>query len=470
MRKHSGLLLLLVLMVLTGIMLGRHDTAEASVQTKIEELKITKVNDIEVYNLYDINNITIDNSLYPYYETKVYKFTLEHDGFVKMILTADKLTKNTYTNSKHTEQEPLISATVYRDDKLIFEVIPTITAKGSISSSKAPVNGETKTKVALDRGTYYVAIKTDRLQPNSNTSTFVKGQAEFILYYQPVESDEIFRPSSVGNENLAEPGKAVQGLLTVANPRDYYRFKIKERSLVDITYMYESSNKAKFVLYGQDREAVLTKQFNGNNVKNIEERLLEAGEYYISLETLSFGDGGRTIIEVNSIPYPLELRQIGRSKNSYIRVDTIEVPKEVRYIRGKLSQRDINNSKWRTAELITDTLQFGINKTGYYSVRVMDDFGNMFIQTISVISCDSIAPTKPKIKNYLVGSYEVTGTAEADALVTIMYNNRPYTCDADSKGNYSCILPSPLVKGAKIEVYATDISGNVGKRTVVEVK
>lgn len=470
MRKYFRIPLLLILVAVIGIMLEGRDTAKASVQTKIDELKITEVNDIEVYNLYDINNIAIDNSLYPYYETRIYKFILEDDGFVKMILTADKLTKNTYTNSKHSEQEPIISATVYRDDKLIFEAIPTITARGSINTTKAPVNGNTKTKVALDKGTYYVAIRTDKLQTNHNTSTFVKGQAEFILYYQPVISDETFRPSSVGNENPIKLEKAVQGLLTVANPRDYYKFEIKERSLINIAYMYESSNKAKIILYGQDREARLTKQFNGNNVKNQEELLLEAGKYYISLETLTVGDGGRTSIEVSSIPYPLELKQVGRTKNSYIRVDTIEVPKEVRYLKGKLSQRDINNSKWRTAELITDTLQFGVNKTGYYSVRVSDDAGNMFIESISVTACDSAAPKKPKIKGYVVGGFEVTGTAEADSVVTVVLNNRPYSCDADSKGNYSCILPSRLAKGAKVEVYATDISGNVSKSAVVEVK
>ena len=470
MRKYKNILLLLLLIVLAGIVFGGKDTAKAYVQTKIDELKITKVSDIEVYNLYDINNITIDNSFYPYLDTRIFKFTLEEDGFVKMLLTADKLTKNTYSNSKHTVQEPLVSATVYRDEKLIFEVIPTITAKGSTNTAKAPVNGETKAKVALDRGTYYVAIRTDKMQQSANTSTFVKGEAGFILYYQPVESDEIFRPSSVGNENPIKSEKAVQGLLTVANPRDYYMFEIKERSLVDITYMYESSNKAKFVLYGKDREAIITKQFSGNNVKYLEERLLDVGKYYLSLETLSVGDGGRTSIEISSIPYPLNLRQVNRTKNSYIKVDTIEVPKEVRYIRGKLSQRDINNSNWRTAELITDTLQFGVNKAGNYSVRVVDDFGNIFIENISATACDNTAPAKPKIKGYVAGDYEVTGTAEANSLVTVMFNNRPYKCEADSKGNYSCILPSRLAKGAKIEVYATDISGNVSSSAVVTVK
>lgn len=451
------------------MLLGGRDVTIASAQTTIEELKITKVSDIEVSNEYELNTITIDNGVYPHYETKNYKFTLEQDGFVKILLTADKLSKITYSTSKQTVQEPVLTATVYRDDKMLYDVIPTIIAKGSINSIKASVHGETKEKVALDKGTYYVSIKTDKPQ-GINTTTYVKGQTDFILYYQPIISDEFHRPSSVGNENPITFDKVFQGLLTVANPRDYYSFEIKERSLVNINYMYESSKNAKFVLYGKNREAQLTKKFNGNSVMYQEELLLDAGKYYISLETLITGDGGRTKVEISNIPYPLKLKQVNKSKNSYIRVDTIDAPKEVRYLRGKLSQQDINNSKWRTAALITDELQFGINKTGNYSVRVVDDKGNMIIESIRVTACDDKAPAKPKIKGYRAGNYEVTGTAEKNTVVTVLYNNRLYTCDADSKGNYSCILNARLNIGAKVEVYATDISGNVSKSAVVAVK
>lgn len=467
MKKYIGIPLLVTLMVLVGMMLGGRGENIASAQTTIDELKITRVNDIEVFNLYDINSIAIDNSVYPDYETKIYKFTLEQDGFVKLLLTADNMTKLTYAKAKSSEQDPAVSATVYRDDKLLFNVIPTITAKGSVNATG--INGETKAKVALDKGTYYVAIKTDKHLQGA-TTTYVRGQAGIILYYQPITSDELYRPSSVGYENPVKADEAFQGLLTVANPKDYYVFEIDERSLVNIMYMYESSNKAKFVLYGEDRAAKLTKQFNGNNVKNQEELLLDAGRYYMSLETLATGDGGRTSIEINYIPYPLKVKQVNKTKNSYIRVDTIEAPKEVRYLRGKLTQRDINNTNWRTAELITDKLQFGINKSGNYSVRVVDDKGNMFIESVRVTTCDSTAPDKPKIKSYVVGSYEVTGTAEKNSIVTVLYGNRPYICDADSKGDYSCVLATRLATGAKVEVCATDISGNVSKSAVVAVK
>lgn len=469
MKRYLSIPILLVVMVVTGLLLGGRDFAKASVQNPIEELKITQVNDIEVFNEYKINTINIDNAIYPHYETRNYKFTLEQDGFVKILLSADKLSKITYSSSKQTVQEPILTATVYRDDKLLYDVIPTITAKGSIISTKASVHGETKDKVALDKGTYYVSIKTDKPQ-GTNSTTYVKGQADFILYYQPVIGDELHRPSSVGHENPITADKAFQGLLTVANPRDYYSFEIKERSLVNIKYMYESTNKAKFVLYGKDRDTRLIKQFNGNNVMNSEELVLEAGKYYISLETLTIGDGGRTSIEISSITYPLELKQVNRTKNSYIKVDTIEVPKEVRYLRGKLTQSDINNSKWRTAELITDELQFGINKTGNYSVRVVDDKGNMFIESIRVTSYDSTAPVKPKVRGYVEGKYEVTGTAEANSAVTVIYNNRQYISKADSKGNYSAVLNARLAKGAKVEVYARDISGNISSSAVVTVK
>lgn len=456
------------------MMYGSYEDVKASARTIYEDLKITKVSDIEVYNDYKINYLTIDNSIYPHYESKTYRFTLEEDGFVKLILTADKLTNTilNYSSSglKYNVQDPIISATVYRDEKMLFNVIPAITARGSTKVAKSSVKGETKDKVALDKGTYYVEIRTDSYYQSSNRMSHVKGQANFILYYQSVKSDEFIRPSSVGQENPMKHNEVFRGLLTVANPKDYYSFEIKERSLVNIEYMYESSKRAKFLLYDTDRNVLISKQFTGNNILNQEELLLEAGKYYISLETMTSGDGGRTSLKVKPTSYVTELTQINRSKDSYIKVETIDTPKEVRYLKGRFTQQDIANSRWRTAKLITEELQFGVNSTGYYSVRVVDDKGNMTIDNIRVSVCDSTAPAKPKIRGYVAGSYEVNGTAEKSSMVTVVYNNRTYTCTADSKGNYSCVLAARLNKGAKVEVYATDISGNVSNSAVVAVK
>lgn len=84
--KSSRKLLMLLSLILIGIIFGDFGTLRTFAQTTIthSELKITKVSDIEVYNDYEINNISIDNAVYPYYETKIYKFTLSEDGFIKL--------------------------------------------------------------------------------------------------------------------------------------------------------------------------------------------------------------------------------------------------------------------------------------------------------------------------------------------------------------------------------------------------
>ncbi len=69
-----------------------------------------------------------------------------------------------------------------------------------------------------------------------------------------------------------------------------------------------------------------------------------------------------------------------------------------------------------------------------------------------------------------MGSYEVTGTAEKNSIVTVTYGNRSYICEADSKGSYSCVTASRLTTGVKVEAYAADISGNISKTAVVSVK
>lgn len=437
------------------------------------ELKLTKGNDIDVYNSnYVINTLYINNVLTDHQEgIQVYKFTLEQDGFVKLMLSARGVKKTIYTYSPRytiTEAEAKLTASVYRDEKLLYEVMPSVTAQGDW------INGESKQKIALDKGTYYIAIRTDKYNDKStnksNSVTEVIGDASFIIYYQMVESNEVFRPSSVGMENPIKFEEVYPGLLTASNPKDYYTFNLEDKALVKLNFMYDSTKNAKFILYGRDREILMSKQFVGNSEWNNIEKFLEPGKYYCSIETLTSNDGGRTSLLINPTIYPLKLDQKNSTTNSHITVETIDIPKEVRYVKGKMNNSELNSAKWKSGKVITEELLFGVNMTGYYTVRVTDEYGNMFMQSIKVDRCDSKAPAKPTIKSYKADSFEVTGTAEKNAIVTVTYNKKVYTCTASSKGNYSCVLSTKLIKGSKVEVIAQDISGNTSEKAVVTAK
>ena len=474
MKKIRGMILLAVLIMAAGAA-GNHRIASAAVDRTGSTVTLTEVQDIDVYSNYIVNEANIDtmSNTDSSDGSVIYKFTLKEDGFIKLAISATQLNKTVLTMgssySTNTSQASL-TATVYRDPKLMYAVVPTLTWKSSSSGS----NIIESAKMALDIGTYYIAFKTDPYSvvtaSGKTTTTYVKGKAEFILYYQKVESDEMYRPSSVGLENKVGYDTVYKSFLTVPNPKDYYSFELEDKALVKINFMYASTKSAKFTLYGVDREELVNKTFTGNNIWYNVEKYLEPGKYYCSLETTTLNDGGKTSLQINQTVYPLILSQVNQSTNSYITVSTIDQPVEIRWVKGKLTNSELNSTKWRSGKVITDTKMFGVNMTGYYTVRVTDEYGNMFMQSIRVTNCDKKAPNKPAIKTYAANTLVVSGTAEKNSLVTVSVNGIPVTCTASSKGNYKCTLKRILMKGDIIEVSAQDISGNISTKAEVIVK
>ncbi len=474
MKKLGGIFLFAVLIWAAGAT-GDPKTAHAAIDRTDTVVTLTEVTDIDVYSNYNVNEVSIDtmSSTNGSDGTVIYKFNLPEDGFIKLGINAIDLKKTILklgsTNSTETVPASL-TATVYRDPKLMYAVVPTLTWKISPSGSTITESS----KIALDVGTYYVVFKTDPYSVVSSskqtTTTYVKGKAGFILYYQRVESDEMYRPSSVGLENKVGFDTVYKSFLTVPNPKDYYSFVLEDKALVKINFMYASTKSFKFTLYGVDREELVTKVFTGNNVWYNIEKYLEPGKYYCSLETTVLNDGGKASLQINQTVYPLILSQKNQKTNSYIAVSTIDQPVEIRWVKGKLTNSELNSSKWKSGKIITDSKMFGVNMTGDYTVRVTDEYGNMFMQSIRVTNCDTKAPSKPIIKTYAADTLVVTGTAEKNSLVTVSVNGVLNTCTASSKGNFNCTLKRKLMKGDIIEVSAQDISGNISTKAEVIVK
>lgn len=469
MKRKLAMIICMILIMVT-VLAAKKEVVSAAGDYTRTNLKFTKVEDIDVYNDYIINDIFINNTLYDNLSgLQVYKFTLESDGFIKLLLAAGQVKKSVIRSNSATinTTDAQVTATVYRDSMLLYPVVPQVTAKGN---SK----GESTQKIALDQGTYYIAIKTDKYDDGIlggvDVTTAVQGEAHLVLYYQEVESYELYRPSNVGKENPITFDGVYPGLLTATNPKDYYTFNLTEKALVKFNFMYDSTKNAIFNLYGVDREVLVTKTLAGNNVWYNIEKYLEPGKYYCSLQTVAVNDGGRTNLMITKTDYTLRLKQENVTTNSYITVETIDTPKDIRFVKGKLTNSEMTSSKWKSGKVITDTLQFGVNMTGYYTVRVTDEYGNMFMQSINVTSCDKKAPNKPTIENCKVDTFVVTGTAERNALVTVSVNGKPYYCNANTGGIYECELPYKLVKGHKLVVTAQDISGNVSAKAIVTIK
>lgn len=466
--KHAMFLVFLLLTVC--FIAGDKGKTVKAIGYFTSELQLSKVEDIDAYHDYKVNELSINTTLSnPNCQDgyQVYKFTLDKDGYIRMILSnqnVKKITIQSGAKSSYSAADTYIYATVYRDEKLYNAVSATVAAKANANNGKVELS-----KIALDKGTYYLAIKTDEYYNTLNnngvtTTSYAIGKGGLIMYYQPVQSQEEYRPSMAGKENKITLDADYKGMLTASNPKDYYTFKLTERALVRFNCMYSSANPMKFILYGGKREELLTKSITGSNTLTKIEKYLEPGTYYCSLETTKQYDGGETYLLINPTYYPLKIEQVNKSTNSYIKVTTIDYPAEVRWLSGKISSADLTNPSWKNAKVITDTLMFGVNQEGYYTVRVTDQYGNMFMDTIKVNKCDTKAPDVPKIKICVAGTFVIKGTAERNSVVTVYVNSRSYTCTANEKGAWTCALSSQLVKGSLIEVTAQDISGNISEK------
>ena len=461
MKRKLINLICVVALTLVCLIVGVDKIVQAAGDYTSINLSITKVDDITVYNDYIINSIPIDNSLVNNQDgCQIYKFTIEKDGFISLLLSARNVKSTAIKNGKISDAK--ITVTVYRDSMLLYPVAPSVSAVGL-------TKGESKESIAIDQGTYYVVFKFD-VWNNNSVLNYVKGLAEFVLYYEELNSSEIYRPSIAGKENPVSFDTEFIGMLTGTNPKDYYTFKLSDKALVKLNFLYGSTKKAKFVLYSPTREELVTKTVDGNSVWYNIEKFLEPGTYYCSFETLTAYDGGQTNLIINQTVYPLKLTQTNYSVNSYVSIDTIDNPKEVRYILGKTTNSELQSPKWKNAKVITNDMFFGVNKIGYYTVRVTDEYGNMFMQSIKVDTCDKKAPKAPTISTYQADTVLVSGKAEKNSKVTVTINGKQYFCTASNQGTFKCPLTTKLKKDYIIEATSQDISGNVSEKTTTIVK
>lgn len=446
-------------------------------------LTATKVEDITIYEDYTTNVMRVDSKSVPGIKGYQYKLEVKEDSLIKIqmrtgVTAYDKDAQGAWNKSP---MNPTIYFIVYRDKDMWHQVSEKYNTTGSILA-------QTGNAIALDKCApgeyYYIWIGMD--DPSCTTDTKgTEGEVQMIVYQQEIKSDETYRPSAKEKKNTVSVGKENTGLLTATNPKDYYEFELKKRALVKFECKYDATEysgssykETWFTLFSAKDEKLYQESYKGDQVWYSKEKFLEPGKYYYTLETatsyvngtMDYNDGGMTQFKITTTNYNLDLTQKGTTVNSYIKVSTIDNVKEIRMVRGKLSNSQLWDAKWSAGAVITEERSFGVNKAGWYTVRVTDEYDNMFMKTIRVKKCDKKAPAAPTVVSYKNGATKITGKAEKWTTVSISVNNILYTCKANKKGVYSCKVSYPLTQDAKIEVTATDLAGNVSKTTTVYVK
>ncbi|ANU10129.1 hypothetical protein BBH88_07345 [Planococcus antarcticus DSM 14505] len=103
------------------------------------------------------------------------------------------------------------------------------------------------------------------------------------------------------------------------------------------------------------------------------------------------------------------------------------------------------------------------------SLNVMDDAGNIS-EPADLIVKDATAPAKPKVNGVTENAVKVTGTAEANSLVTVKVKGVLLgEATTAANGSYSVVIVKQKA-GTLLAINSTDQSGNVSETTEIKVK
>lgn len=445
MEKIRRISLILLMLCMVYIWPGKATAATVSNVVP----SVTTVEDISVYEPdYTLVNVYVSRG------STIVKLELPQDGFVKIRTVATDFKARSLSNGK-SNYAGLITR-LYRDTHYIDQVGKDVTAKGTKVSDTAAI--------AVDKGTYYIGLVS---ASEDTSSTVYNGVAQIAVFYQPCPSEEIYQPSTALSRNPISFNQEFTGFMSDANPVDYYEFQLTNKALVKFSYRTNTKGSTTFTLYNAESETLATNTYSGGYVWYNIEKYLEPGRYYCSFASSSRGQTG---FKLTKTDYNLTLSYT----LPFVKVTTIDDVKEIRFVRGKLSNSELTSSKWSKGTILEDSIRkFGVNKTGYYTVRVTDTYDNMFMKSIYIKRADTKKPAKVTYTSYKAGNAFVKGKAEKNSTVYLYlngYSSYVYTAKTNSKGVFKVNLRSTLGKGTKVTAYAVDQAGNKGAKRSVTVK
>lgn len=444
MKKFSLLSLLAVFTFCIGMAFSTTTISAADLTTYTFD-SLSVVEDINIYTAnYQLVSYQMGD------KGVLLTVNIPEDGFIKIRTVASDY----YGLSNSTNTPASVKTRLYRDTHYIDQIGPDVTATGSTVSDTQPL--------AVDKGTYYLALLSPKYTNINDKNTYF-GRVLVAITYQKCPSQEMYQPSTPISRNVINFNEEFTGFMSDSNPIDYYEFTLHNKALVKFSYRTNTKGNTDFTLFNNDDETLLTQSYSGGYVWYNIEKYLEPGVYYCSFASSSRGSTG---FKLTKTDYNLSLSY----KLPYVKVATIDNVKEIRYVRGKLSNSELNGSKWYKGTALGEGIRkFGVNKAGYYTVRVTDTYDNMFMKTIYVKKVDKTKPGKVKVTSCKYTNSCIKGKAEKNSTVYAYVNGYTaylYSAKVSSKGTFKLVIPGASL-GGRVSIYAVDAAGNKGKITNV---
>jgi hypothetical protein len=254
---------------------------------------------------------------------------------------------------------------------------------------------ETDLSWFLESGTYYI-FSTWSTYPN---------EVNAALLFEKSKANEKVTTTSFYHSNLIDLKRTVRGFLSYFNPNDYYSFNLTKKALITVKYSFDTSSAAGdafgYCTLYDENELFMTEGTYQKNDKGLQEYtyLLEPGTYYIKL----YGLLGNTTLSVSPMYYDISLSadtdNSWTKKTVNVDIDTTIDYAEVMVLAKDVKEALLNkNDVWSVvneAYVKVDGLSFTAKKSGIYSVRITDKYGNHTMQKLEITNIDI---TKPEIK------------------------------------------------------------------------
>ena len=214
---------------------------------------------------------------------------------------------------------------------------------------------------------------------------------------------------SFADSKIMDLNNTYKGFLLNTRPNEYYRFELNQKAAITLKYTFDTSVSSDedlgyCSLYDQDefylKEDIYSKGDNGIRTFTY---LLEKGIYYIKMN----GILGNTTISASPMYYDIQLttasNDLWTDETIDINIDTI-----IDYSGIIVLCKDVkdsllnNNTVWSALSedyVVLDGETFTATKSGIYSVRITDIYGNHTMKKIKISNIDIKRPTIKGVTN-----------------------------------------------------------------------
>lgn len=349
-------------------------------ETKASSGGITVINDFKVQVVDDIDN-------YPYPETTTIAYEYDQLHYSKLIIDSPGQIKAFFTSQN--------------DDRAAGEAwISTDITGNNIIGKVFNFNSWSKeTSWFLAKGTYYLMSKCTNSSCNFNLS----------LLYEKAKADNSGAGDSFTNSHKINLSETNRGFLTNTTPNEYYSFELSERTAVTFKYSFDAtvndmSDTGHITLFDNNEIFIKDETFSKSDggLKKFT-YTLEKGTYYVKMS----GMLGNTTLSLSPMYYKIKLTPDTDGSWTDEPID-VDIETGIDFSKITVLKKDIasslvdNNMVWSgTGEdaVACDGLSFKATKSGVYSVRVTDIYGNNTMEKIKISNIDVKKPTIKGVTN-----------------------------------------------------------------------